>query len=170
MYNRSESTSPVEQPDSMDISRCTTGQDQLALLHNQTASYVQPVRINYPVAQPDNLDLSQCITGQAPLRNWIGLHADESRCTASDLHCEHSYLAHYHCPIHSYPVTQRIIRLCNRPSGYATGHPVMHPGSGWASVRNIYTQPFTEPLKALISVQVASWLLDDCRINDGLFK
>ena len=56
--------------------------------------------------------------------------------------------------------------LRNGSSGYATGH----PGSGWASVRNIYTQPFTEPLKALISVQVASWLLDDCRINDGLYK
>ena len=78
MYNRTESTSPIAQPDGMDISRCTTGQDQLALLHIRTAPDVQPARINYLVVQLDNLDLSRCITGQAPLRNWIGLHADES--------------------------------------------------------------------------------------------
>ena len=78
MYNRSETTSTVAQPDVMDISRHTTGQDQLALLHILTAPDVQPAGINYLVAQLDNLDLSQCITGQAPLRNWIGLHADES--------------------------------------------------------------------------------------------
>ena len=29
--------------------------------------------------------------------------------------------------------------LRNRSSGYATGHPVMHPDRGWASVQNIYT-------------------------------
>ena len=28
--------------------------------------------------------------------------------------------------------------LRNGSSGYATGHPVMHPDRGWASVRNMY--------------------------------
>ena len=78
MYNRLGSTSPVVQPGSMDIFRCTTGQDQLAPLHNRTAPDAQPVRINYPVAQPDNLEVSRCITGQAPLCDRIGLRAVES--------------------------------------------------------------------------------------------
>ena len=30
-------------------------------------------------------------------------------------------LAHYHCPIHSYPVAQQVIWLCNGPSSYASG-------------------------------------------------